>query len=93
VHLFNWIPWPARFRTLRVRKPLPDGKLHCAECGGGIHRHDRYEILTARHRDCVDPRMVGQKSLLPPSQSSQYVKLDYIDADGVVCNPRNPEDK
>jgi hypothetical protein len=92
VHLFNWIPWPARFRTLRVRKPLPDGKLHCAECGGGIHRHDRYEILTARHRDCVDPRMVGQKSLLLSLQSRQKMTPDFIHAGGTVYNSNIPED-
>ena len=66
MHLFNWIPLPARFRRLRVVKPVSSGKLCCSECGGSIHRHDRYVILVARHRDCGDPKLVGQKTLSLP---------------------------
>ena len=73
-----------RFRHARPSKPVQDGKLHCSECGGSIRRHDRYIILTARHRDCGDPKLVGQKNLLPliepAPQSPEYVRLSYLDA-------------
>jgi hypothetical protein len=65
MHLFDWIPLPARFRRLRLRKSASDGKLRCSECGGGIRRHDRYVIDAAHHRDCHDPKLVGQKTLSP----------------------------
>lgn len=48
------------------RKPAPSSEtktLHCQTCGGGIHRHDRYRILAVVHRDCGDPKQVGQKRL------------------------------
>lgn len=61
MHLFNWISLPFRFR--RLPKAAAPGRLCCSECGGGIHRHDRYVILAARHRDCGDPKLTGQRSL------------------------------
>lgn len=49
------------------RKPEPSlaaaKTLRCQTCGGGIHRHDRYRILAVVHRDCGDPKQVGQKRL------------------------------
>ena len=80
--LFDWIPLPARFRRVRAPKLVLDGKLHCSECGGSIRRHDRYVILSARHRDCGDPKLVGQKrltGLLP--NSTPYVQMTYLNAD------------
>lgn len=53
--LFTWLhrkPSPTTAKTLR-----------CQTCGGGIHRHDRYRILAVVHRDCGDPKQVGQKRL------------------------------
>lgn len=56
--LFNWL------RNLRRKpEPAPKGKLCCIDCGRGIHRHERYTILSAKHRDCGDPKLVGQTSL------------------------------
>jgi hypothetical protein len=58
--IFRWI------RTLKTRKtkpPRPSGSMRCDKCSGSIHRHDRYIILVARHKDCGDPRGVGQKVL------------------------------
>jgi 4-hydroxy-L-threonine phosphate dehydrogenase PdxA len=37
--------------------------MRCDRCGGSIHRHDRYIVLVVRHKDCGDPRGVGQKVL------------------------------
>lgn len=64
MHIFDWIPLPSRFR--RPPKPAAPGRLCCSECGGGIHRHDRYVILSARHRNCGDPKLVGQRTLTLP---------------------------
>lgn len=42
--------------------PKP-GKLRCEDCRAAIHKHDRYRIVIARHIDCGDPKLVGQKSM------------------------------
>ena len=50
----------------RRLQPVPISKrsgLCCSDCHAQIHRHDRYIITSARHRDCRDPKLVGQKSL------------------------------
>jgi hypothetical protein len=58
--LFDWLK-----KRLAGESPVKpgSGKLCCSECHGQIHRHDRYVILAARHRDCGDPKMVGQRRL------------------------------
>lgn len=57
----KFITW---FRSLRAKPKIsPKGKLCCIDCGRRIHRHDRYQILAAKHRDCGDPKLVGQASL------------------------------
>lgn len=38
-------------------------KLHCVDCNRPIHRNDRRKIITARHVNCSDPKLVGQKSI------------------------------
>jgi hypothetical protein len=38
------------------------GRLRCDHCQRNIHRHDRYVIVKAVHRDCSDPKLVGQQS-------------------------------
>lgn len=47
----------------RVRKSragdVPKVRLRCNSCGVHIHRHDRYTIVVAKHRDCRDPKLVG----------------------------------
>lgn len=59
--LINWL---IRVGVLPERAPkAPKGKLCCIDCGRGIHKHDRYQILAAKHRDCGDPKLVGQASL------------------------------
>jgi hypothetical protein len=55
--LFGWLR-----RTNAVTTTAPTA-LRCAKCGGGIHRHDRYRILAVVHRDCGDPKQVGQKMI------------------------------
>jgi hypothetical protein len=47
----------------RIRNLRREGKLCCSDCGCQIHRHERYTILAAKHRDCTDKRLVGQMSL------------------------------
>lgn len=39
------------------------GKLRCSECGCRIHRFEKFEITGAKHRDCSDPKQVGQQSM------------------------------
>lgn len=39
-------------------------RLVCEECGGPIRKCDRYVILTARHRNCRDPRLVEPEGQL-----------------------------
>ena len=63
--LFTWL---RNFH--KSPKPTPKGKLCCAECGRSIHKHDRYQILTAKHRDCMDTKLVGQQSL-PKSEKGR----------------------
>lgn len=47
-----------------VRTRTKRGKtLQCVDCGAPIHRSDRYIILEVKHRDCRDPKGVGQLSL------------------------------
>lgn len=36
-------------------------KLRCSDCGCQIHRYERYTIIEARHRNCRDPKQVGQQ--------------------------------
>jgi hypothetical protein len=59
VKLFDWL---VKVGVLRAPKP-PKGKLCCIDCGRGIHKHERYQIIAAKHRDCGDPKMIGQASL------------------------------
>ena len=65
MNLFGWrLTIPEHWRRSRCPPLRPvAGKLQCTDCGGGIHRHDKYEILVARHRDCKDPKLVGQRVL------------------------------
>lgn len=51
-------------RLKLVRTRTKRGKtLQCVDCGAPIHRSDRYVILEVKHRDCRDPKGVGQLSL------------------------------
>lgn len=43
--------------------PPPAGRMCCVNCGGSIHKSEKYRILAVAHRDCGDPKQVGQKSL------------------------------
>jgi hypothetical protein len=43
-------------------KIQPAGKLCCEDCRRQIHRYDRYVIVSAKHRNCADPKLVGQQS-------------------------------
>ncbi len=52
-----------RFRRAWNIASSRGGKMCCEECGGRIHRHDRYKILAAKHLDCSDPKLVGQTSM------------------------------
>jgi len=86
MNLFDWITWPARLRRRRP-KPIFTGKLRCEECGGGIHRHDHYMIIAARHRNCKDPRLVGQQSLrleLHQTPQGHDPELRFV---GLACEP------
>lgn len=38
-------------------------KLCCEYCHAAIHRHDKYTVVSARHKDCRDPKLVGQLPL------------------------------
>ena len=64
--LFEWLTslMLGGLRRKQLAAPKQKGRLNCSECGGGIHRHDRYVILAARHRDCGDPKLVGQRVLI-----------------------------
>ena len=56
--------WLSQFYIFnRAVKSQKRSGLCCSDCNAQTHRHDRYVILTPRHRDCRDPKMVGQKSL------------------------------
>lgn len=50
-----------RLRHRRAR--TANGKLCCEHCHRPIHRHDRYTIVKVVHKNCSDPKLVGQKSL------------------------------
>jgi hypothetical protein len=52
-----------RFRLRAAIAVAPRSKLHCADCGAAIRKRERYEILLARHRNCHDPKLVGQMSI------------------------------
>lgn len=57
----------------KVRRLEPKrNRLVCVACSRAIHRHERYEIIVVRHRDCGDPKMVGQRSIagMSPGSSS-----------------------
>lgn len=53
------------------RKPAPHppaGTMFCVKCGGGIHKREKYRIITVEHRDCGDPKQVGQAVLKQKSE-------------------------
>lgn len=52
----NWIFWRKPPQVVKV-------KMRCVDCERGIHKHEKFIILAAKHRNCRDPKMVGQKSL------------------------------
>lgn len=65
-------PWIVRDSTKR-----PGRGLRCEDCRARIHKHDKYTVLAARHKDCRDPQLAGQQSLpLKPAT------LTYFDHDG-----------
>lgn len=51
--------WPFNRRRVPVK---PKG-LRCACCGKSIHKRERFTVLSAKHRDCADAKLVGQMSL------------------------------
>lgn len=81
--LFRWL------HTLKMKKtkpPRPSGTMRCDKCGGSIHRHDRYIVLVVRHKNCRDPRGVGQKVLkldLVPPGCMEHLKLE--DCEPLSC--------
>ena len=46
----------------KLSEPASDShdRLICDECGAPIRKRDRYVILTCRHRDCRDPRLIEE---------------------------------
>lgn len=58
----KFINWIRSFRVRRQNHAAP-AKLICEDCGCQIHRHERYKIVRARHRDCKDKKLVGQQSI------------------------------
>lgn len=52
-----------RFRAAYRIAAHPDGKLRCLGCGAHIHRFDKYEITGVLHRNCKDPKLVGQMNM------------------------------
>lgn len=53
--------WLYRISARRVRAQHKG--MVCAECGCAIHKHDRFKVLEAKHRNCKDPKGVGQLAL------------------------------
>jgi len=62
------ILFPSLFKTAHARNALC-----CSACQAQIHRHDRYIILVARHRDCSDPKLVKQMSLPIPHDTPELL--------------------
>ena len=56
---FGWI----------VAMPMPPapqparGPLRCADCGRPLHRHEKYILVSFRHKSCADRRLTGQLSI------------------------------
>ena len=44
------------------RTQVTDAKpgLICSDCHARIHKHELYTVLVVRHKNCRDPRGVGQ---------------------------------
>lgn len=68
--LFGWIREIELIRDItelrrlyRLRRQFRKGKLYCSDCACQIHKHERYVITAARHRDYKDKKLVGQASL------------------------------
>lgn len=38
-------------------------KMRCVDCGKAVHKRERFQIVSVKHKDCHDPKLVGQKSL------------------------------
>jgi hypothetical protein len=53
------------WQMMTEQKPEESDKpgLTCGDCGCRIHRFERFVILQAKHRDCKDPKLVGQTSM------------------------------
>lgn len=47
----------------RFWRKAPATGMRCTECGKRVRKFEHYVILAAKHKDCRDPKMVGQKSL------------------------------
>jgi len=78
--LFRWLH---TLKTRKTKPPRPAGTMRCDKCGGSIHRHDRYIVLVVRHRDCGDPRGVGQKVL------NLGMKPNELDTENKVSDFKN----
>jgi hypothetical protein len=59
----NLFGWNFEIRRARGAARVMDGRLRCEACKGAIHKHEHYTVLSVRHKDCKDPKLVGQRSL------------------------------
>lgn len=45
-------------------KPTPKRNvMRCSKCQRPIHKRERYVIREVEHKDCSDPKLIGQLSL------------------------------
>lgn len=61
----------SRFFRRAPKAPRPKPGLICSDCGARIHHHDNYTVLAVRHKDCRDPKRVGQLAIDEESNAPQ----------------------
>lgn len=61
--------WLFLYRLSRKQVHARTRRMICMDCGAAIHRNDRFVVLEVRHKDCRDPKGVGQMALPEPLRS------------------------
>ena len=59
----NLFGWNLELRRAPRAPRITDGRLRCDACKGAIRKHEHFTVLAVRHKDCKDPKQVGQRSL------------------------------
>jgi len=66
--------WRKIFRKHNPVAPQKPGMV-CCECGARIHKHELYTVLSVRHKNCKDPKGVGQMQIEDKHPHEEIVEM------------------